>query len=231
MSVVLPMVLGLIDALHQLARPPKDGNDERPRIKAMTARFIRASLQDLASRSRRRKSLWIAIPLVLALALPTLQATQVAVAQEDSPDTQQVQPGSADAELDQPDVAYIVRFSPGAASAQRSATLLSIDATSRGSVPQLSMEFVEFSAASHTQRAEALRNNPNVLSVELDVSRSIAAEPNDTEYAQQWSLPQVGWDMAYDTVTPIGSAVIAVLDTGIDGEHPDLADNVVSGVV
>ena len=56
-----------------------------------------------------------------------------------------------------------------------------------------------------------------------------ASLPNDPQYAQQWALPQIGWDQAYGTVTPSGSATIAVLDTGVDAGHPDLAGRLVGG--
>src|SRR4029078_9813768 len=51
----------------------------------------------------------------------------------------------------------------------------------------------------------------------------------DTSYAFQWSLPKIGWDQAYGSVTPASSAVVAVLDTGVDASHPDLSANVVTG--
>ena len=62
-----------------------------------------------------------------------------------------------------------------------------------------------------------LRSDGNVSSVELDRVRTAEAAPSDTEYADQWSLPKIGWDQVYGTVAPSGSAVVALLDTGVDG--------------
>src|SRR5205085_2525400 len=56
-----------------------------------------------------------------------------------------------------------------------------------------------------------------------------AGTPSDTEYGQQWALPKIGWDSVYGSVNPAGSATIAVLDTGVDGSHPDLAGRVGPG--
>ncbi len=42
-------------------------------------------------------------------------------------------------------------------------------------------------------------------------------------------MPKIGWDNVYGSVSPSGSATVAVLDTGIDGSHPDLDGNVVPG--
>ena len=38
-----------------------------------------------------------------------------------------------------------------------------------------------------------------------------------------------GWDTAYDTIPVTGSATLAVLDTGIDASHPDLAARIGAG--
>src|SRR5204862_8081193 len=49
------------------------------------------------------------------------------------------------------------------------------------------------------------------------------------QYPQQWSLPRVGWDRVYGSINPGGSATVAVLDTGVDASHADLAGKVVAG--
>ena len=45
----------------------------------------------------------------------------------------------------------------------------------------------------------------------------------------QWALPQIGWDLVFGTVTPTGTAKVAILDTGVDALHPELAGVVVAG--
>ncbi|MDP9318162.1 MAG: S8 family serine peptidase, partial [Actinomycetota bacterium] len=75
----------------------------------------------------------------------------------------------------------------------------------------------------------ALSSDPNVSSIELDRSRAVEATPDDPGYGDQWSLAKIGWDQAYGTVHPSGSAVVAVLDTGVDAGNADLFGNIVSG--
>ena len=65
--------------------------------------------------------------------------------------------------------------------------------------------------------------------VEPDRTREAGGTPNDSNYGDQWSLTKIGWENVFGSVSPSGSAKVAILDTGIDGSHPDLDGNVVSG--
>src|SRR3954453_4128400 len=73
------------------------------------------------------------------------------------------------------------------------------------------------------------QSDPSVAHAEIDQPRHISGAASDPSYADQWSLPQVGWDNVHGTVTPSGSSTIAVLDTGVDGSTPDLTDELVPG--
>lgn len=53
------------------------------------------------------------------------------------------------------------------------------------------------------------------------------AAPNDPGYAaQQWSLPKVQADRAWPLWIPKTSTVIAIVDTGVAMDHPDLASKI-----
>ncbi|MCP4631500.1 MAG: hypothetical protein GY855_01130, partial [candidate division Zixibacteria bacterium] len=51
--------------------------------------------------------------------------------------------------------------------------------------------------------------------------------PNDPFYYTQWHIPQIAGDLAWDIVRGVQTeiAVIAIVDTGIDYEHPDIGEN------
>lgn len=81
-----------------------------------------------------------------------------------------------------------------------------------------------------------LAQDPRIVATDLNVMLSSTAIPNDPNFAQQWGLNnegQTGGSMDADIDAPeawnetTGSAevIVAVLDTGIDYEHPDLKDN------
>ena len=79
-----------------------------------------------------------------------------------------------------------------------------------------------------------LADDPAVEFAVEDRLRTARARPNDTLYDSQWYLQSsevsaIAADQAWDIVTGDGSVVVAVLDTGIRPEHPDLAPRLVPG--
>ncbi len=73
-----------------------------------------------------------------------------------------------------------------------------------------------------------LKNNPHIKIAELDLMAKPAMTPNDTYFANAWHHPKIGTPAAWDISQGAG-VTIAILDTGIDNSHPDLAANIVPG--
>lgn len=58
-----------------------------------------------------------------------------------------------------------------------------------------------------------------------------ASVPNDRLYAKyQWNLPAIETIPGWDVTRGSSDVVVAVIDTGVDTAHPDLAGNMVDGV-
>jgi subtilisin family serine protease len=51
-------------------------------------------------------------------------------------------------------------------------------------------------------------------------------EPNDPLYSQQWYIPAVKADSVWQQTTGDSTQVIAILDTGVDWNHPDLKNKI-----
>ncbi len=69
-----------------------------------------------------------------------------------------------------------------------------------------------------------LRGQPGIESVEPDLIMYPAVVPNDPEYTKQYHLPLISAPAGWDVVTG-GPVVIAVIDSGVDLDHPDIAAN------
>jgi subtilisin family serine protease len=68
--------------------------------------------------------------------------------------------------------------------------------------------------------------DPEVEYAEPNYLVSVRNTPNDPSFGQLWGLARVKAQTAWDLTPGDGSAVVAILDTGIDYSHPDLAANI-----
>jgi subtilisin family serine protease len=105
-----------------------------------------------------------------------------------------------------------------------------------------SLELVSLPKDLSVQDAVTLyMSNPNVLFAEPNYIRKPLAVPQDTMFGQQWALNNTGQfagglagadidaTAAWDITSGSSSVIIAVLDTGVDYNHPDLVGNIWTG--
>lgn len=77
---------------------------------------------------------------------------------------------------------------------------------------------------------QALMAQPEVEFAEMDYLIPPAdMTPNDPDYASQWHLPMISSPAAWANTNGSSSVIIAILDTGVDATHPDLAPKIVPG--
>ncbi|HKB64383.1 MAG TPA: S8 family serine peptidase [Pyrinomonadaceae bacterium] len=84
--------------------------------------------------------------------------------------------------------------------------------------------------ADETAFAHAMQSRPEVEYAEVD--RILPPEdmnPNDPWYVDQWHLRKISGPTAWSSTTGSSNVIIAILDTGVDGTHPDLASKMVPG--
>lgn len=76
-----------------------------------------------------------------------------------------------------------------------------------------------------------LRNDPDVEFAERDFVAQAAALPNDT-YAvtgEEWHIARLQLPAAWDVTTGNQNVIVAVLDSGVNSAHPDLAGQLLPG--
>lgn len=103
------------------------------------------------------------------------------------------------------------------------------NAHSKAYIKQLNTHVIELPAgADEVATMNALRKNRKLKYVELDMAVAPAATVTDPSYGSSWALPKIQAPTAWDSANGSG-VTIAILDTGIDSAHPDLAPNLVPG--
>ena len=73
--------------------------------------------------------------------------------------------------------------------------------------------------------ADAVENRPGVKYAEFNATHEALFTPNDPEFDRQYAPSQVDSDRAWDTTLGDSSVRIAVVDTGVQYDHPDLSGN------
>src|SRR2546427_9831544 len=124
---------------------------------------------------------------------------------------------------------FIVKLANGLSADEQQAVLSRNGGVETSSIPALRLHTIQASSDRLDVAIQSYQSDPQVESVEREKIRAAGATPSDPAYPDQWALPKIGWDAVYGTVSPAGSATIAVLDTGVDSSQPDLAGRLVPG--
>ena len=70
-----------------------------------------------------------------------------------------------------------------------------------------------------------LKQEKHVKYAEPNYLRKPLAIPNDPSWSQQWNMEKIGMPDAWDISRGSREVIVAVLDTGVDYNHPDLSQN------
>lgn len=125
----------------------------------------------------------------------------------------------------------LVKFRPGVASAQAASVLADHGARQVDQIAAIGLRRLHVPAGREEEVSAALSRNPNVLYAHPNgIIRLTDTIPNDPYYAgSQWNLRAISAPAAWDVVIGTVPVTVAVIDTGIDGAHPDLLGQTVDG--
>ena len=121
----------------------------------------------------------------------------------------------------------LVRFEPGADRVEKSDALEAVGGeVSRrfGLVPGLRLIETD-GELSPDEAIESVEGMPGVAFVGRDSVMTIDRTANDPRLGQQWGMTAIRAPSAWDLTTGSSGVTVAILDTGMDLDHPDLGEN------
>lgn len=123
----------------------------------------------------------------------------------------------------------VIGFQPGVTQAEQRALLAGRGWTVLRRMPALNTVVVAVPQGKETALAGELRALPAVRYAEPDIVVQALGIPNDPYFSDQWNMPKIGAIPAWDISVGSPDVVIAIVDTGIDLGHPELAGKLVAG--
>lgn len=120
----------------------------------------------------------------------------------------------------------LVKFAEGTDAAAVASALSKHGLAKKGEIYGSDTLIVEGKGKTVSAMIDALSKQPGVEFVEPDYIATADWVPNDPYWSQQWGPYQTYADLAWDVTKGSSSVMIAVVDTGVDLNHPDLASKV-----
>jgi hypothetical protein len=126
----------------------------------------------------------------------------------------------------------LLKFRAGTSEAHARGLLASYGARTANRIPGLDVHVVELPPTAIEEHfIQSFRGFPEVEFAELDrLVEPAQMTPNDPWYVNtEWHLRRIDAPTAWTTSTGSSSIVIAILDTGVNGNHEDLSSKMVAG--
>jgi len=164
------------------------------------------------------RSSWLLLSVIVAMPALAVQALRPAL---DAPVATRVEAAFAEGHV-------LVAMRKHGARPEFAKSLAKAGARSLGSLPGLGIDVAAVVPGAEQAAVAKLRQDPNVEFAEVDRLMPAAATVNDPSYGSEWHLQRIHAPAAWDHTMGSG-VVIAILDTGIDATHPDLAAQIVPG--
>ena len=123
----------------------------------------------------------------------------------------------------------LVKFQSDAPQTSVQAALSAQDARVVGEVPALGIQRLRVPQGQELAIIAALRRYPLVEYAEPNYIIRAILTSDDPYFSFQWGLTKIGAPQAWEVTTGSGDFIIAIVDSGIDLDHPDLDGKIILG--
>jgi len=124
-----------------------------------------------------------------------------------------------------------VMAAPGAASRDVTSAFAVAGVTVEESIPAIRAYLLRVEPERQAAAVRELASSPAIARAQPDViAHALDTTPNDAQWPAQDGLRLIGLPRAWDTNRGSSRLIVAVVDTGVDANHPDLRGALVPGV-
>jgi thermitase len=131
---------------------------------------------------------------------------------------------------DSPSEQILVKFKPGTSLSEAAQIRRNFGGEAKETIPGIGVQVITVSKGQAMKMAKAYSSNARVAYAEPDVVAEVMGSPDDPGFVNQWALVKIQAPQAWDVTTCSPTINIAILDTGVDLDHPDLAGKIVSNI-
>ena len=124
----------------------------------------------------------------------------------------------------------LVKFKPGAGASETADIHRQLGGKVKKTIPEIGVQVVKVPKGQAKEKAKAYSSKAKVAYAEPDFVAEAMGDPDDPGFVNQWGMARVEAPQAWEVTTGTSSINIAILDTGVDLDHPDLADKIVANV-
>ena len=124
----------------------------------------------------------------------------------------------------------LVKFEPGMSGNDMAQVHSQVGGKVESIIPGIGVHVVTVSRGQGATKSAAYRMQKGVRHAEIDTIVQVVELPDDPYFDSQWGMINVQAPEAWDITQGSPGISIAILDTGIDMDHPDLAAKIVSDV-
>ena len=124
----------------------------------------------------------------------------------------------------------LVKFKPGTNLPEVAQIHRLLGGQVKETIPGIGVQVVTVPKGQVVAKAKAYSSNARVAYAEPNFMAEALDSPDDPLFESQWGMVKVQAPQAWEVTTGSSSINIAILDTGVDLDHPDLANKVISNV-
>jgi thermitase len=124
----------------------------------------------------------------------------------------------------------LVKFQPNVGLPEAAQIHRQLGGQVKETIPSIGVQVVTVPKGQAMAKANAYSSNARVAYAEPDFVAEAVGSPDDVYFGLQWGLTKIETPQAWDVTTGSDSINIAILDTGIDMDHPDLAEKLISNI-